>query len=566
MEQILSTTSSVPLAIEWFPSHFSKARQMNVSRRCCLVVVAILALTSDAFADGAYFPERAIRKIPEIPAQRAVLAWKDGQETLVISSALDSKSQKLGWIIPLPSVPTTIEKQSPGALKTLNFCIQPEITHDLYLIVAFAVYALFSVNLLLATLLFKREERLGFLLVEGFLLVVLPSLMLPALGPGRPTALKAANVQVEKSVSVGAYDIAVLKSPKPDELNAWLTENGFSALPAAAGKTIADYISNGWVFAATKLTRAESGTNAPHPIKMTFSSKEPVYPLKLTALAGGSTAFEIFVVADDRAACDLLKEEFCQRFTEEKWAHTDDDDPYEAGKYFYCEAIPQQIGHPAICSMMWNKCVVTKLAGTIDADKMTSDILFGLTPFQPYREHFYTVQGAKQSALLVFVCLLGCWLAASMIAYRKRIMEPEGLLPYLGRVLLPAIVLIAIFAAGVSVSLPVLDASEVVTGHGFRFHRFSRMVFSRFKNTVDERPDALQGTEKEIAERLLKYSGDREKHPETTNQYTGTDVIAEDSPGNFTVEKSPKKVIIRVYDHAGRPMPIERPIPNTGKP
>lgn len=538
---------------------------MNLSWRCCLVVVALLVLASDVLADGCYIPERAIRKIPEIPAQCAVLAWKDGQETLVISSALDSESQRLGWIIPLPSVPTTIEKQSPGALKTLNFCIQPEITHDLHSGLKFAVYVFVVGNLVLATLLF-REKPLGLLLIEFFFLGLLPSLMLPASGPMRPMASKAANVQVEKSVSVGAYDVSVLKSQKPDELNAWLTENGFSALPTAADKTIADYISKGWVFVATKLTRAESGTNAPHPIRMTFSSKEPIYPLKLTALAGGSTAFEIFVIADDRAACDLLEEEFCQRFTEEKWVHTDDDDPYEAGKYFYCEAIPQQIGHPAICSMMWNKCVVTKFAGTIDADRMTSDIRFGLTPFRPYREHFYTVQGAKQSALLMFVCLLGCWIAASMIACRKRIMEPEGLFPYLGRVLLPAIVLIAILAAGVFVCLPVLDASEVVTGRGYRFHRFSRMVVYRLKNALDGCPDALQGTEKEIAERLPRYIGDREERLGITNPYTGADVVAEDSPGNFTIEKSPKKVIIRVYDAAGRPMVIERPIPDADKP
>ena len=73
---------------------------MNVLRRSCFVV-AVLAFASDVFGDGCYIPERAVES-PEIPAQRAVLAWKNGQETLVISSALDSESQKLGWIIPLP--------------------------------------------------------------------------------------------------------------------------------------------------------------------------------------------------------------------------------------------------------------------------------------------------------------------------------------------------------------------------------------------------------------------------------------------------------------------------------
>ena len=528
---------------------------MDLFRRCCFVVVAVLAFASDVFGDGVYIPERAVRKIPEIPAQRAVLAWKDGQETLVISSALDSESQKLGWIIPLPSVPTTIEKQSPGALKTLNFCIQPEITHDLHLRTVAAIVVAFVGNLVVATWLFKREKMLS-LLVLLTIVFVLYSLMLPA--SGSATVAKAANVQVEKSVSVGAYDIRVLKPAKPDDLNAWLADNGFSALPAAADRTVADYISNGWVFATIKLTRAESGSNAPHPIKMTFSSKEPVYPLKLTSLAGGSTAFEIFVIADDRAACHLLKEEFCERFTAEKWTRNDEDF-YEAGTYFKDETPRLQIGHPAICSLMWNDCILTKFAGTIDADKMTSDIQFGWTPFKPYRQHFYTTQGAKAFALLVFICFLGGCLAVSMVVCKELIVQPRGLWRYLGRVLLPAAVFVAVLAVGVFASLPKLDASEVVVGNAWRQQMSPWSVLGSFERALEDRPDILQGSENAIAERLLKYVSGPGRQPAMTNQLTGTELIVEDSPGNFTVEKSPEKVIIRVYDASGRAMVVQQP-------
>jgi len=49
----------------------------------CLTVIAFLLSASVAFGDGCYIPERAVRKIPEIVAQHAVLSWKDGVETLV---------------------------------------------------------------------------------------------------------------------------------------------------------------------------------------------------------------------------------------------------------------------------------------------------------------------------------------------------------------------------------------------------------------------------------------------------------------------------------------------------
>ena len=85
-----------------------------------------------------------------------------------------------------------------------------------------------------------------------------------------------------------------------------------------AGPIIADYISQGWVFAAIKLTRCESGTNVPHPIKLVFANREAVYPMKLTAIAGGKPRFELFVIGDDRASCDTLQEEFCDRFRKRK--------------------------------------------------------------------------------------------------------------------------------------------------------------------------------------------------------------------------------------------------------
>ena len=135
-------------------------------------------------AMAAIFQSGRYGNFQKSPLSVPCFLWKDGQETLLISSALDSESQKLGWIIPLPAAPNSIEKQSPGGLKTLDFCIQPEITHDLHPQVVFAIYAFFVANLALATLLFKKNP-LGFLLLELFLFGVVPALMLPAFGRWR---------------------------------------------------------------------------------------------------------------------------------------------------------------------------------------------------------------------------------------------------------------------------------------------------------------------------------------------------------------------------------------------
>ncbi|MFZ1933728.1 MAG: DUF2330 domain-containing protein [Thermoguttaceae bacterium] len=527
-------------------------------------VLVALTFATAAFGDGVYIPERAVRKIPEIPAQRAVLSWRDGQETLLISSALDSESQKLGWIIPLPAVPKTIEKQTPGTLKTLDFCIQPEITHDLYPQVVFAVYAFFVINVVLATLLFKKKERLGFLLVELFFIAVVPALMLPALGSGRPSITKAANAAVEKTATVGSYQIGILRPQKLDNLNAWLAENGFSVLPSTAASPVADYIAKGWVFAATKLVRGESGANAPHPIQMTFAAPKPVYPLKLTALAGGRTTFEIFVIADDRMACAELREEFCDQFSRALNPADYGDIHYETTVCFLEKTTDQIIGHPAICPLMWDKCILTKFAGTIDADRMTADLQFDKKPFEGYRQHFYTEQGAYHLSLILFVCMTGCWLAGSMVAYRAKIVRPWGLTRYLGRVLLPVVAMYGIGVTILFACLPKLAASEVVTGRHWRGAQLVSL-HGDIAEALQDRPWILQRTAKQIGESLLQLCGEKWEQRRLQNPVTGADVLLEDSPGNFTVEKSDKGVIVRIYDHIGRPILIEEPIPEAGK-
>ncbi len=519
-------------------------------------VVAVLLSASVALADGCYIPERAVRKIPEIPSQRALLSWKDGVETLVISSALDSEAQRLGWIIPIPATPTKIEKESPGGLKTLSFCLQPKITHDLHQMTVASVVELIVVNLIGATLLFKRK-RLVALLLLLFVLLLLWTSLLTAGGTIGVAAARTDKSLVEKTATVGSYVVSVLRPSRPGDLNVWLGDNGFAALPAAADKTVADYIAQGWVFAAIKLRRAESGANTPHPIKMVFPAKEAVYPLKLTAIAGGSPHLELFVVADDTAACNVLSEEFCDRFT---LARGFQEPQYTIEDSFHGTTSECNVGHPAIRPLMWNDCVLTKLSGTVRANDMNEDIRFDWKPCHPYRQHFYTASGARSVAWLLFIWAVGSWGILSMYVYRKRIVQPRGRRWYFGRVLLPAIVLSAAGAGILLVSLPKLDASEVEVSRGRHHDDFLLIVA---KNFLEEHPDILQGSGQEIADSILTYLGKGWK--------TKPEFKVEDTPGNFTVEKQPGKVIVRAYDRDGTvsfseyPAPSPRGVPKDGR-
>jgi hypothetical protein len=527
-----------------------------------LGVVAVLLFASAARGDGCYIAERAVRKIPAIPAQRAILSWKDGIETLVISSALDSEAQKLGWIIPIPTVPQAMEEASPGGLKSLDFCIQPKITHDLYLGVKAAIGATLIANLIMGTFLFKRPwfARVTILV---FVAILLQGLMLSA-GAGISTATKAENLRVEKSATVGSYDISVLKAPKSDELKAWLATNGFSSLPAAADKIVANYIAKGWVFAAIKLTRIESGTNAPHPIKMVFVAKEAVYPMRLTAIAGGSPRFELFVIGDDSTSCDLLEEEFCDRF---KQIGAYQGEGYETR--ISCDGVTthQVINHPAICSLMWDKCVLTKFAGTINANDMTGDLRFDWKPFEACQRYFYTISGARDFAMILFIALTGSWCFATMILCNGRIMQPGGFWRYLGQVLFPAIAIFGLGAGIAFASVPKLGDSEVEISRGrWRQYRLPMDLRIDIQSLLDKHREILRGTDREIADYILKsLKRSRIDGARARETITGTELAVEDSPGNFTVEKRHNKVLIRVYDRYGGVLLAEYPILDQAK-
>ncbi len=387
-------------------------------------LLSSLGSPKSSLADGCYIPAKAVKKMPEIPGQRAIIAWKDGTETLIISSALDSEAQELGWIIPVPNLPAEMKKVSPGALKTLNFCLQPKITHDLSQEARSVAFVAILGVLLVGIFQFKREWFASFSLLL-LILMCGSALLLPAsLDGGARATANASSVHVDKTARVGAYDIVVLRVEKAEDLDAWLSQHGFAALPQNALPIIADYAKDKWVFVAIKLTREEGGKSAPHPIKLVFESKEAVYPLKLTSLPGGNTFFELFVVAANRVSSALLETEFCDKFDRSQKGR-DEEHVYGFEHYYSGADTGQDVGHPEACSLMWPGCILTKLTGEIAGREMTDDLRFTSLEYAPYQQHFFSQAGARFVAAMVFIALLGLFCFVMIIAFGKRLRETE---------------------------------------------------------------------------------------------------------------------------------------------
>lgn len=365
------------------------------------------------------------------------------------------------------------------------------------------------------------------------------------------TINKSSGAQVEKSVKVGSYDVRVLKAEKPGDLNAWLDENGFAALPEAAYEIVADYISKGWVFTAIKLSRAESGVNTPHPIRMSFASQRAVYPLKLTAIAGGVTEFEIFVIGNETATCRPLEEEYCDRFAV---LSKDRGDDYEKGIALYQgEDTGCRIGHPSLCRLMWDGCVITKYTGSIAAADMNEDIEFGWQPFSAFREIFYTRQGAWDTFCVRLIAVFGTWCMISMFLFRRRIRQPGGTVWYFTKAWLPILVLFALCGAVWYAAAPKLEPSDVQLSR--MPSNFPRHLYHFIQSQMESAPAMLHWPEPKIIQLIRDVASERNwVNP------AGGEINAEDSPGNFTIEQLPDKITFRVYDMAGGVMIAEYPL------
>ena len=237
---------------------------------------------------------------------------------------------------------------------------------------------------------------------------------------------------------------------------------------------------------------------------------------------------------------------------------------------------------------MWDNCVLTKFVGNVDSAGMTKDIHFAWKPFKSHQDHYFTRNGARDLALILFVFAAGGLNIVCMLKeYQRKSMQPiqagpslvtlpfraiAGRLPdgvtspgaeYLRKRLLPAIAGAAVVAGICYALLPKLGNSEVHASHSYH-SEFEYALSFAIDEQLQERPEVLAGTESEIADFLLRNLRDRMKDESPMpNGITGAELQVEDSPGNFTIEKQAGKVIVRVYGRFGTAIVKTYPIEAT---
>ena len=253
------------------------------------------------------------------------------------------------------------------------------------------VFVASALVFVLATILnFRRSPRdkrpVEVVLVLSLCIAVFSLLSWPSLMEAGPAPVAVPGVTELQSQRVGSYQACVLKIADGQALSAWLKANDLKDLDGPETKVVNDYAVKGWCFVVARLRNEGGGTLTPHPLAATFSTARPIYPMRLTALAGSTTHVELFVVADQQASAQGLDCVAADTFK-----------PHESYKPFQpvYRSLDGEltIGSPDVAEHLWPGCVVTKLTADLKPELMAQDLSLSLGQLKPFRQHFYSSNG-----------------------------------------------------------------------------------------------------------------------------------------------------------------------------
>ena len=399
-------------------------QSMRIAPPLCLLVL-LGGLADSARADGKFFRRPEVVDEPGIQAQRGVIAFKDGIETLIVQSDLSGEDTSYGWLLPLPAEPTSITPCQVNSLNILNSLMRPkaEAFPEEFLIFS-AVLTLVIIAICLEHMRSKtlgNASSLPVKLMLGLLLVVISScLLLPSLSSAGVDL--PGGVEVLQTTKAGVYDVTIIKGETAEAVEAWLESKGFAA-PASATTVIEEYVADNWCFLAAKIaTDAKGpdtkGTVSHHPLKVSFPASQAVYPLKLTGSDGAAIQLDLYVIAERRAVADNIKTWLCDAYYKSNHfpRNTFDRYAYEVPPtYVSHNQLSNFIAVPVVSELMWPGCVMTHLHGRLDARDMRRDLSFTWRAPTPKRITLFSQSSALGWSAVIAILVLAvsfAWLTA----------------------------------------------------------------------------------------------------------------------------------------------------------
>ncbi len=399
------------------PARFSALQPFGHAPTLLALVLflALIFAQQSALADGKYFGAATLADSPAIASQRALVIWRDGRETLVVESTVrPGSSESLGWVVPLPAKPDSIGPCTPGTLKSLVSLLTPRIldwrTGEDWMSLGIPALLL-SLMVCFVMLTTGPKRLLGLLIVLCGLLLI--GLFLPALATARGFA--AAGVEVQSAGEVGSYDVSIISGDSSAAITDWLESNGFSC-DAQAKSIFADYVAQGWCFAVAKLVRAHAGPMTPHPLKLSFPTSKPVYPMRLTGLTSEPLMLDLFVLADQIGSVKSLK-----TWRADRYRFSFGKDCFDVQRPQFVSEGESLVGMPSVVGLMWDGCVMTRLHGRLQPNQMQQDFQINFAPYlKPIRHSVYSKTAALRRSVGMAMLVLAAALPIVIMRARRR--------------------------------------------------------------------------------------------------------------------------------------------------
>ncbi len=119
-------------------------------------------------------------------------------------------------------------------------------------------------------------------------------------GEGVGGAAPERGATVVDRVEVGPYDVAQLAGTDATAVTQWLGDNDFT-LSGELGGALTPYLAEGWLVVAVRLSPTTGNlSDGLPPMRLTFETDTPVYPMRLSAVAERVQPLRLYVLADHR--------------------------------------------------------------------------------------------------------------------------------------------------------------------------------------------------------------------------------------------------------------------------
>lgn len=415
-----------------------------------LAVLLLLVLVRVGAADGGFFGKLAGAELT-IPDQRAIIVWHEGQQTLFVESNLRAAPGEYSWVIPLPAPPTEIGKARPSVMDLVFGELPPVVIQrvgvERHLAGMTLLVCLITALIVMRWRTRPRWERLAIL----FIVPPLAYVMYPVYAGGSASKSAAGSemgaVEVLDRQTIGSYDVAVVKATDAVELEEWLARAG-TPLPDKARPVIEDYVREDWCFMTARFRKDIVADAKPHPVRITFPTAQPVYPMRLTGVVSDSLDLDLMVIGPEVADVKPLRLLRSRRIV-----HAEPH-PYPQMGVF-SPSVP--IGHADIAKDLVGTMIGTRMRGTVKKSQMQSDYSIAWAGTELHMPKFFSedVARARGHAAGLWTMSGLVLLGAGLAIFRKPGSRETALWTILGMLLIST-------AAGgvVSAATPVLEIDE----------------------------------------------------------------------------------------------------------